>query len=72
VQELARRWQDIDVMMPEGLEELKTLCTTELRIVGKPLCHCIPPPQASVQIVFVTVHGKKYAKNQRNNVESGL
>ena len=38
VQESARRWQDINATMPEGLEELKTLCTTELRIQGQPRC----------------------------------
>ena len=49
VQELARRWQSIDATVPEGLNELKTLCMMELRIHGKPLCHCIPTPRASVQ-----------------------
>ena len=36
VQELARRWQDLEATVPEGLEELKTLCMTELRIQGQP------------------------------------
>ena len=49
VQELARRWQSIDATVPEGLNELKTLCMMELRIHGKPLCHCIPKPRASIQ-----------------------
>ena len=49
VQELARRWQSIDATVPEGLNELKTLCMMELRIHGKSLCHCIPKPRASVQ-----------------------
>ena len=49
VQELARRWQDIDATVREGLDELKTLCATELRLQGKPLCNCIPQPRASVQ-----------------------
>ncbi len=49
VQELARRWSDIDATVQEGLDELKTLCMTELRIHGKPLCNCIPHPRASVQ-----------------------
>ena len=49
VQELARRWRDLDATVPEGLDELKTLCMTELRIHGKALCNCIPQPRASVQ-----------------------
>jgi hypothetical protein len=49
VQELARRWQDMDATVPEGIEELKTLCTMELQIQGHPKCNCIPQPRASVQ-----------------------
>ncbi|MDA8378155.1 MAG: hypothetical protein M0Z50_14070 [Planctomycetia bacterium] len=49
VQELARRWQDLDATVPEGIEELKTLCTMELRIQGHPKCNCIPQPRASVE-----------------------
>ena len=49
VQELARRWRDLDATVQEGLDELKTLCMTELLIQGKPLCNCIPKPRASVQ-----------------------
>ena len=43
VQELARRWQAIDATVQEGLDELKTLCTTQMVMKGKPLCNCIPP-----------------------------
>ena len=49
VQELARRWQAIDATVQEGLDELKTLCTTQMAVKGKPLCNCIPQPRASVQ-----------------------
>ena len=49
VQELARRWQTIDATVQEGLDELKTLCTTQLAVKGKPLCNCIPQPRESVQ-----------------------
>ena len=49
VQELARRWQAIDATVQEGLDELKTLCTTQMVMKGKPLCNCIPQPRASVQ-----------------------
>ncbi len=36
VQELAWRWQNMDAIVPEGIEELKTLCMTKLRIQGQP------------------------------------
>ncbi|MDA8376266.1 MAG: IS1634 family transposase [Planctomycetia bacterium] len=49
VQELALRWRDLNATVQEGLDELKTLCATELRIHGKPLCNCIPRPRDSVQ-----------------------
>jgi len=49
VQELAGRWRDIDATVQEGLDELKTLCATELLVRGRPQCNCIPQPRASVQ-----------------------
>ena len=49
VQELAGRWRDIDATVPEGLDELKTLCATELLVRGRPHCNCIPRPRGSVQ-----------------------
>ncbi len=49
VQETTRWWCDLDAMVREGLEALKTLCLKELRIHGKPLCHCLPKPRASVR-----------------------
>ena len=48
VQELARRWQDLDATVQEGLDELKTLCMMQMVINGKPMCHCLPQPRASV------------------------
>ena len=50
VQELDLRWRDLNATVQEGLDELKTLCATELRIHGKPLCNCIPRPRDSVQM----------------------
>ncbi len=49
VKELALRWHDLDATVQEGLDELKTLCATELLLHGKPLCNCIPKPRGSVQ-----------------------
>jgi hypothetical protein len=42
----------MDATVREGLDELKTLCTTELWIRGKPRCNCIPQPRESVQQLF--------------------
>ena len=47
-QELARRWRDIDATVQEGLDELSTLCATELLVNGRPQCNCIPQPRPSV------------------------
>ncbi len=49
MQETTRWWCDLDAMVREGLEELKTFCTMELLTHGKPQCHCIPKPRESVQ-----------------------
>jgi hypothetical protein len=48
-QELARRWRDIDATVQEGLDELTTLCATELLVNGRPRCNCIPQPRPSVR-----------------------
>jgi transposase len=49
VQELAQCWRDLDLTVEEGLEELKSLCTTQVVIKGRALLHNIPQPRASVQ-----------------------
>lgn len=49
VQELAQCWRDLDLTVEEGLEELKSLCTTQVVIKGRSLLHNIPRPRASVQ-----------------------
>jgi hypothetical protein len=49
VKELARRWQDLDATVPEGIEELKTHCTIELRIQGYPKRNCVPQPRILVE-----------------------
>jgi len=49
VHELADRWVDIDATVQEGLDELSTLCATELLVNGRPRCNCIPQPRASVR-----------------------
>lgn len=49
VRELAQCWRDLDLTVEEGLEELKSLCTTHVVIKGRSLLHNIPRPRASVQ-----------------------
>lgn len=49
VQELARRWRDIDLTVEEGIGQLTTLCATELHVNGQPRCNRIPEPRESIQ-----------------------
>ena len=49
VQELARCWRDLDLTVEEGLDELKSLCTTRVVVQGRSVLHNIPRPRASVQ-----------------------
>jgi transposase len=49
VQELARCWHDLDLTVEEGLDELKSLCTTQVVVQGRSVLHNIPQPRASVQ-----------------------
>lgn len=49
IQELAVRWQDIDVTVEEGIKELSTLCAQEVSFNGKERCNQIPEPRASVR-----------------------
>jgi len=49
VQELYRCWRDLDLTVEEGLDELKSLCTTQVVVKGRSVMHNIPQPRASVQ-----------------------
>ena len=49
VQELARFWHHLDLTVEEGLDELKSLCTTQVVVQGRSVLHNIPQPRASVQ-----------------------
>lgn len=48
IQELAVRWQDMDVTVEEGIKELSTLCAQEVSFNGKQYCNQIPKPRPSV------------------------
>jgi len=48
VQELALRWSDLDLTVGEGIEQLGTLCLTEVQSAGKALCSTMPIPRPEV------------------------
>jgi len=49
VQELADRWNQINLTVEEGVHELTTLCATEVLVEGEPRCNKIPQPRPSVE-----------------------
>jgi len=49
VQELACRWRDIDLTVEEGINQLTTLCATELHVNGQPRCNRVPEPRELIQ-----------------------
>jgi hypothetical protein len=48
VKELAERWREIDQTVQAGLDELASLCATEILIDGVPRCNKIPEPRITV------------------------
>jgi hypothetical protein len=49
---LARRWGGLDTTVQEGIDELKTLCATEILQNGRALCSQIPQPRPSVRALL--------------------
>ncbi len=49
IRELAVRWQDLDMTVEEGINELSTLCAQEVSFDGKEQCNQIPQPRGSVK-----------------------
>ncbi len=47
--ELARCWAALDTTVQEGIDELSTLCMTEVTFKGKPGCNKIPVPRDSIE-----------------------
>jgi transposase len=58
VRELARRWQAIDLTVEEGVRELHTLCTQEIRFRGRTLTHRIPDPNPQQQLLLTAANVK--------------
>ncbi|MCX6880513.1 MAG: IS1634 family transposase [Verrucomicrobia bacterium] len=48
VRELARRWIDLDLTVEEGINQLATLCVTEIISDGKARCGTLPKPRPDV------------------------
>jgi hypothetical protein len=48
VQELAKRWSALNLTVQEGLDELSSLCATEVLLQGSVRYQKIPTPRASV------------------------
>jgi transposase len=49
VQELAKRWREIDITVEEGIKELSTLCAIEIEMNGTGRVNQIPEPRASIK-----------------------
>lgn len=49
VKELSKRWQHFNVTVQEGIDELSSLCTTELIIDGHIKVNNVPEPRESVK-----------------------
>lgn len=49
IQDLARRWQPLDLTVQEGLNQLATLCMAEIHVRGQAPYHQIPTPRHTVQ-----------------------
>jgi hypothetical protein len=52
VQELRRRWREIDLTVQEGLHRLASLCVTEVRIGGRASYNQVPTPREDVRRLF--------------------
>jgi len=46
---LAKHWRDLDVTIQEGLDQLASLCLTEIHFPNRPVSHRLPIPRDSVK-----------------------
>jgi hypothetical protein len=49
IKEVATRWQPLDLTVKEGIDQLATLCLTEVRINDQPPYHQFPTPRDTLQ-----------------------
>jgi len=75
VRELARRWSDLDLTVAEGINQLATLCVTEIVGDGKARCGTVPQPRPDVAELItrsgitmpavIRIHGAKAATKKK-------
>jgi hypothetical protein len=75
VRELAHRWIDLDLTVDEGLDQLATLCVTEIISDGKSRCGSVPEPRPDVAELIarsgipmpavIRIHGTKVATKKK-------
>jgi hypothetical protein len=49
IRALAALWRDLDLTVQEGLDQLATLCLSEIVLPGRPASYQLPTPRADVQ-----------------------
>jgi transposase len=49
IKELATRWQPLDLTVKEGIDQLATVCLTEVRINDQAPSHQVPTPRDTLQ-----------------------
>lgn len=49
VRELAGRWKNIELTVPEGINELSQVCAVEVRVKNKPFLNRVPQPRDSIK-----------------------
>jgi len=52
IQELARRWCHLNLTVQEGLDQLATLCLTEVHLPGQPVAYQLPTPREALQALL--------------------
>lgn len=53
---LAQHWRHLDLTVQEGLDQLATLCLTEVQLPNQPPAYQLPIPRASVQQLLDAAH----------------
>jgi hypothetical protein len=54
--ELSQAWAGLDVTVEEGLKQLGTLCSTEMKVEGGASCLRIPTPRSQSQALLEAAH----------------
>jgi len=82
-QHLANCWQHFNITVQEGIDQLSSLCATDLTIDAYTRCSLIPKPRTQVQKLLkaakiklpesiscknITVHTKKNLQSSRKNI----